>query len=103
MNIYEHFFHKEMKNQVWIFRWNRSFLCVVQVVSLADTCKERRLLGEAGLIARTPGGVEISTGKAPRERRGGHACKIAKWKVKFNVSDFDKNAKTHTLNLKNAC
>ena len=29
----------------------------------------------------TPGGGEISTGKAPRERRGGLACKIAKWKT----------------------
>ena len=27
------------------------------------------------------GGAEISTGKAPRERRGGLACKIAKWKT----------------------
>jgi len=26
-----------------------------------------------------PGGVVISTDKAPRERRVGHACKIAKW------------------------
>ena len=30
---------------------------------------------------RTPGDGEISTGMAPRERRGGHACKIAKWKT----------------------
>ena len=27
------------------------------------------------------GAGEISTGKAPRERRGGHACKIAKLKT----------------------
>ena len=31
----------------------------------------------------SPGSGEISTGKAPRERRGGHACKIAKLKVKI--------------------
>ena len=29
----------------------------------------------------TVGADEISTGMAPRERRGGHACKIAKWKT----------------------
>ncbi len=33
-------------------------------------------------LARTRVGAgEISTGMAPRERRGGHACKIAKWKT----------------------
>ena len=33
-------------------------------------------------LARTRVGAgEISTGMAPRERRGGHACKIAKCKT----------------------
>ena len=39
------------------------------------TREERGLLGKPSRV----GAGEISTGKAPRERRGGHACKIAKW------------------------
>lgn len=41
------------------------------------------ITGEGGTDRAYPRGGEISTGMAPRERRGGHACKIAKWKVKI--------------------
>ena len=57
------------------------------LIALCKSChsqihaKRGDFWGEAGLIARTPGGVEISTGKAPRERRVGLTCKIAKWKT----------------------
>ena len=37
----------------------------------------RGLLGKLSRV----GAGEISTGKAPREQRGGHACKIAKLKT----------------------
>jgi hypothetical protein len=36
------------------------------------------IIGEGVGNAHTPGGVEISTGAAPIERRVGLACKIAK-------------------------
>ncbi len=38
-------------------------------------CPERS--GDPSRVGRG----EISTGKTPGERRGGHACKIAKWKM----------------------
>ena len=62
-------------------------------MSLTDPREERRLLGRTALIGRIPGGIEISTGKAPRERRGGLACTIAKWKtggIGCRKSDLDK-------------
>lgn len=54
------------------------------LIALCKSChgaihaKKGGLLGRAALIAHTPGGVEISTGTAPRERRVGLTCKIAK-------------------------
>ena len=45
---------------------------------LREYTQREAIIVEGGTDRAYPGGVEISTGKAPRERRGGHACKIAK-------------------------
>lgn len=59
--------------------WSEQSDCAVQVVSLDYTRKERGLLGEPSQV----GAVQISIRKASREWRGGHACKITKWKVRI--------------------
>ena len=55
-------------------------------MSLDYTRKERGLLGEPSRV----GAVQISIRKASRERRGGHACKITKWKVKQSLEQKHK-------------
>ena len=63
----------------------------MQVVSLNHTREERGLLGKPSRV----GAGEISAGKAPRERRGGHACKIAKWKVKYLENAFTSEVNSY--------
>lgn len=53
--------------------------------SLTHTREERGLLGKPSRV----GAGEISTGKAPRERRVGHVYKIVKWKVKIQNRHID--------------
>lgn len=44
-----------------------------------DVMRSVEIIGENRTDRTCPGGVVISTDKASRERRGGRACKIAKW------------------------
>ena len=45
--------------------------------------RREAITGEDGTDRTHPGEIEISTGMAPKERRGGLVCKIAKLKVKI--------------------
>ena len=54
----------------------RSIPSVSSVLNAELSCRPER----SGDPSRV-GAVRISTGMAPRERRGGHACTIAKWKT----------------------
>ena len=48
------------------------------IIVPTEEIHHRKPLSEGGTDRAYPRGGEISTGKAPRERRGGHTCKIAK-------------------------
>ena len=51
------------------------------ILALLDTVVHGRGSVTSMLRRLRVGTVRISTGMAPREQRGGHACKIAKWKT----------------------
>ncbi len=75
----------------------------MQVVSLTDTRVERGLLGREALIARTQGVVKFSQVRLLGNDAGSRVQNCEMKSKKFNVDDFEKNAKTHTLNLKMVC
>jgi len=84
--------HQNIEDMAVVYRFvlnsdddGRAFILVTGTL-IQSRCASRvtqpytRREGTIGETIAGRGG-EISTGMAPRERRGGHACKIAKWKT----------------------